>query len=355
MNIELSEKLKTLRREKGVSQEKLASYLDVSFQAVSKWENGGAYPDISLLPEIARFYGITVDELLQVERIDERRLYGEYEARARDLARGGNREATLDLWLEAYKKMPNNTEVKEMLMSTYFDLDCVKYRDQIVELGMELYNSDAPSYYKGQAICQIARTYFATGQADLADKWAGKSYPIHSARDILYTEIHDGPELLADVGFCAYWFFRSLFYMAIRLNDSESVPLDKKQKQNLFSTLIRLYETLYPNGEMEYELFESLRTMHVLFAEREIELGCGEAVVREHLEKALELAEASMTVTEHDLSQPFLHGWHVLAAPEDNKRWVRNMKRDLAEDRYDKFRETEWFRALETRLLKLLQ
>lgn len=64
MSINLGEKLKSLRKEKNISQEKLAQYLNVSFQAVSKWENSNTYPDISLLPEIARFFGITVDELL---------------------------------------------------------------------------------------------------------------------------------------------------------------------------------------------------------------------------------------------------------------------------------------------------
>ena len=43
MNINLGEKLKCLRKEKNVSQEKLAQYLNVSFQAVSKWENGSPW------------------------------------------------------------------------------------------------------------------------------------------------------------------------------------------------------------------------------------------------------------------------------------------------------------------------
>ena len=67
MNIYFAEKLKKLRAEKKVSQEKLAQYLDVSSQAVSKWETGNAYPDITLLPDLARFFGVTVDELLCVE------------------------------------------------------------------------------------------------------------------------------------------------------------------------------------------------------------------------------------------------------------------------------------------------
>lgn len=83
MTINLSEKIKALRKEKGISQEKLADYLGVSFQAVSKWENDNTCPDISLLPEIARFFGITVDELLQVEKLNEKELYSDYERRRR--------------------------------------------------------------------------------------------------------------------------------------------------------------------------------------------------------------------------------------------------------------------------------
>jgi transcriptional regulator with XRE-family HTH domain len=51
-----------LRKEKGVKQEELASYLNVSAQAVSKWENGGT-PDIEHIPAIADFFGVTTDEI----------------------------------------------------------------------------------------------------------------------------------------------------------------------------------------------------------------------------------------------------------------------------------------------------
>lgn len=56
--------------------------MNVSFQAVSKWESGMAYLDITLLPDIARFFNVTIDELLQVEKIDEKKLYNEYERKA---------------------------------------------------------------------------------------------------------------------------------------------------------------------------------------------------------------------------------------------------------------------------------
>lgn len=57
-------KIAELRKEKGIGQQDLANVLGVSFQAVSKWENGVTMPDITLLPEIAGYFQVSVDELL---------------------------------------------------------------------------------------------------------------------------------------------------------------------------------------------------------------------------------------------------------------------------------------------------
>lgn len=58
----IGKKIKTLRKNKKITQEQLAEVLMVSAQAVSKWENGISAPDIELLPIIARYFGITMDE-----------------------------------------------------------------------------------------------------------------------------------------------------------------------------------------------------------------------------------------------------------------------------------------------------
>ena len=55
------------RREKGVTQEELAAHVGVSKQSVSKWENGNSYPDIVLLPQLASYFNISVDELIGYE------------------------------------------------------------------------------------------------------------------------------------------------------------------------------------------------------------------------------------------------------------------------------------------------
>ena len=59
MNIYFSEIFKQLRQERDLTQEALADYLGVSFQAVSKWERGESYPDIEILPEIAGYFSVS--------------------------------------------------------------------------------------------------------------------------------------------------------------------------------------------------------------------------------------------------------------------------------------------------------
>lgn len=62
--MEFHEKLQKLRKQKGLTQEELAGALYVSRTAISKWESGRGYPSIDSLKAIARFYGVTIDELL---------------------------------------------------------------------------------------------------------------------------------------------------------------------------------------------------------------------------------------------------------------------------------------------------
>lgn len=65
----IGKKIKNLRKNKNITQAQLARALSVSAQSVSKWENNISVPDISLLPIIARYFGITMDELFNY-RID---------------------------------------------------------------------------------------------------------------------------------------------------------------------------------------------------------------------------------------------------------------------------------------------
>lgn len=77
MSKNFSDNFRTLRKQRNLTQEQIAEMLGVSCQAVSKWETSSSYPDISLLPIIADYFGVSVDHLIghdtskQIEEIEK--------------------------------------------------------------------------------------------------------------------------------------------------------------------------------------------------------------------------------------------------------------------------------------------
>ena len=67
--MEFNEKLQELRKNKGLTQEELAEALYVSRTAISKWESGRGYPSIDSLKEIAKYFSVTIDELLSTDEV----------------------------------------------------------------------------------------------------------------------------------------------------------------------------------------------------------------------------------------------------------------------------------------------
>lgn len=354
MNINLAEQLKALRKAKNVSQEKLAAYLGISYQAISKWENGNAYPDIQLLPEIARFFGITIDELLQVEKLDEEALFNEYVSKAETLFRNGeDSESILALWKKAYQKMPNNIQVKEFLMSTYFDTDRVKYSQEIIELGMEIYNSDASMYYKGQAIREIACTYAELGDKSKAEQWVLKATQINHCQEVIFSEILDGDEMVDQIAFFTHWTLEELLYMARRiafLKDDETT-LSAVDRVETLKTVSQLYETVYKNDDMSFESLQMLYLTHMQIAEKEIQAENCETVVKKHLKRAYECAAKAASIVKHKLTLPLLFGWEIQAAPSENLRILRRFRDELQKDYLCEYRNTDWFLDLEKKSL----
>ena len=68
--IKIGEIIKAKRKEQDLTQEELASRLGVSKAAVSKWENAECYPDITLLPQLAKTFNISIDELFDYRKTD---------------------------------------------------------------------------------------------------------------------------------------------------------------------------------------------------------------------------------------------------------------------------------------------
>lgn len=117
MNFNFGENLKTLRITKGFTQEQAAELLNVSKQSVSRWENNITYPDITFLPILASFYGVTVDSLLGADAKTNETILTEYKNRRNEAHHTGDVAGAFELSQELYTSFPNNTSVLNCLMT----------------------------------------------------------------------------------------------------------------------------------------------------------------------------------------------------------------------------------------------
>ncbi len=173
MNILLSEQLKKLRRERGNTQEDLAKHLDISTQAVSKWEREEGYPDITLLPAIASYYNVSVDDLLGVGAIEKEKRLNAYRDKNAELFRDGKSPERVTLWREAQKEFPNDLSVIYDLMYALSAADQKANADEIIACGERILNESTDQSLRSGAIqCLCFTYYYAKKDAESAKKYA---------------------------------------------------------------------------------------------------------------------------------------------------------------------------------------
>lgn len=115
--------IKAKRREKDLTQEQLAEYLNVSVSAVSQWESGKTVPDVSLIITLANFFDITTDELLCRTAKKDEELQSFYDRDAK-LSQAGDVRGRLAVWREATQKYPGDFDclhnLADALMATIY-------------------------------------------------------------------------------------------------------------------------------------------------------------------------------------------------------------------------------------------
>ena len=110
MNIYLGENIKKFRKERNLTQEKLADLIGISFQAISKWERGDSFPDVTTLPIIADFFGCTIDDLFGVDKAKNEQKISEYlELYSKECSK--NRALTFKHFQQAVKEFPNDYRI----------------------------------------------------------------------------------------------------------------------------------------------------------------------------------------------------------------------------------------------------
>ncbi len=131
--MEMGKEIRRLRNGRGLTQEGLAAALNVTAQTVSKWECGNSVPDVQMLPQIAVYFGVSIDQLFamtpeqQMERIEnriyDRGLFDEAEQRQ------------LEAQLRAFGEKPELKGQAELLLAKLYNNQAEQYRLLAVEHG----------------------------------------------------------------------------------------------------------------------------------------------------------------------------------------------------------------------------
>lgn len=222
--MKLGEKIKLLRKQKNISQEVFANYLGISFQAVSKWENGNTMPDVTMIPAIASFFGVSTDELfdfnlLEMEKQVDSICLEAYKYRFSDT------EKSERILREGLKRFPGNDIILNNLLYT---LDYQMRADEVITLCKTLIESTRDDSVKYDACRILASCYKENGQNDL---------------------IKPTLEFIPEI------YFSKLELMASLLDGNDSYEAAQKQKnisaEDLIDMLIVAGKRLRENGETE--------------------------------------------------------------------------------------------------------
>ncbi len=115
MQVNLGEKIRQLRKRDGRKQEELATALGVTAQAVSRWEAGGGYPDMNMIPAIANYFHITIDELFGYNNDRNRKIKKYCDKAQRMLNSGGDMTKCISILRKALEEFPEEKDLKAKL------------------------------------------------------------------------------------------------------------------------------------------------------------------------------------------------------------------------------------------------
>lgn len=235
MNI--GKKIKELRKQRGITQEQLAESVGVSFQAVSKWENNIALPDITLAPILANYFGVSMDELFDFS-------LSKIEAEVESIAEEARNYIESDpeqgrkIIENSLKKYPENDV---LLNSLLYVMNYSEKPDETIAVANKIIEKTTRNDLKYDAFRFLAYAYKAKGEFDNAK-----------------TAIEQIPEI----------YFNKLTEMAYLLSGKEKIEAAQKQKLVSFENLIQMMwktaECYEETGEYDKALKETEKAIKLI-------------------------------------------------------------------------------------------
>ena len=203
--LKLGENLKKFRLNREMTQEQLADILGVSSQAVSRWENGTTYPDITLLPTIASYFEITIDELMGMEDFKSEEQLKEL---LEQLDENGNKGLIYEnilLLREAVKTYPANYELQFRLVN---QLTFCQYRNgqgiseeeqnslnrEAAEIGNRILSRCTDGTIINRTTHELAYIYSRLGETEKAIEYAKKLPDLGACSTVILGDIYEGEQ-----------------------------------------------------------------------------------------------------------------------------------------------------------------
>ena len=220
MQLDLGQKIRELRRRDGRTQEALAEALGVTSQAVSRWEANGGYPDMEIIPSIANYFGISIDELFGYDN-DRSKKIDELAAKIDNMNFQNNGEdinidECISLARNALIEFPGNEKIMLCLASVLYNAGYVRYGEYHLSddegydvLDVEKHRTysewrEAISLYekllktmengepRHRVIRELTQLYLNTGEHTRALEVIESSPNIYGAREFLKAKAVDG-------------------------------------------------------------------------------------------------------------------------------------------------------------------
>lgn len=188
MELMIGKNLRNLRRSKDLTQEEVAAHLGISFQAISKWERNDGYPDITMLPALANYFGVSVDELIGMDDITSAAKLDEINQKWTENRAEKKHKENVELMREALKTYPNHPILLSQLYSSLEKMDGTEAEKrenlrESIAIQEQILRYCDDSEARGSALFNIADAYYRYGDHEKALQYAKKLPNLFKTRE----------------------------------------------------------------------------------------------------------------------------------------------------------------------------
>ena len=273
MQLNLGTKIRELRKRDGRTQDNLAEALGVSAQAVSRWESGGSYPDMEMIPAIANYFHVSIDELFGYSKDREERLKTILSKAEKAIGENGDMTECVEMLRAATEEFPSEYKVYMNLGAALVLLGWKKH-------GARSYTKDGSDYafedteYNAQnlywqealrayekaltmdissedrdvATLQLVYHYAKMGYFDKATALASKQNSILMSREFLLSSANEGETKDKYQGEAIIEVLTALKTVIANAVSTRVSLFTKKEGVTLLIELARLYESIFSDG-----------------------------------------------------------------------------------------------------------